>query len=119
MELIFELFSLAAAFVAIVLLTKVRRQHDSSVKYALIALGACLGFDILEVLTRWHIRSKGTVEYATIETFTAIAVITALVYTFRFGEEKDRNLLGYAILCIILVANVFSLELFFGFIIRE
>lgn len=118
MELIFELFSLAAAFVAIVLLTKVR-QHDSSVKYALIALGACLGFDILEVLTRWHIRSKGTVEYATIETFTAIVVITALVYTFRFGEEKDRKLLGYAILCTILVANIFSLELFFGFIIRE
>lgn len=117
MELIFELFAFTAAFVALMLLT--RAKHDNPVKPAIIALGVSLGFDLLEVLARWRVNIRGTVESATVESFSALLIIVAMIYAFRFGEEKEKRLLGYAILCTILVTTLFGLELLFSLVIRE
>jgi hypothetical protein len=117
MELIFELFAFTAACVALVLLLKAK--PDKPVKPAIIALSVCLGFDLLEVLARWYVEIKGTVESATVETFSAILIIIALVYVSRFGEEKDKRFLGFAILCTALVVTLFGFELLFGLIIKE
>ncbi|MGQ3684546.1 MAG: hypothetical protein ACUBOA_05975 [Candidatus Loosdrechtia sp.] len=117
MELIFELFAFTAAFVALILLGKARSGYP--VAPAIIALGVSLGFDLLEVLARWRVKVKGTVESATVETFSAILLIVAMIYAFRFGEEKDKRLLGYAILCTILVTTLFGLELLFSLLIIE
>jgi heme/copper-type cytochrome/quinol oxidase subunit 4 len=117
LELICEFFAFIAAFVALVLLAKAR--HGNPVKPAIIALGVSLGFDLLEVLVRWRVDIKGTVESATVETFSALLIIMAMIYAFRFGEEKEKRLLGYAILCTVLVTTLFCLELLFSLVIRE
>ncbi|MCF6157722.1 MAG: hypothetical protein E3K32_03925 [wastewater metagenome] len=116
MESIFELFAFTAACVALVLLLKAR--PDKSVKPAVIALYVCLGFDLLEILARRYARIGGTVESATVEVFSTILAIMALVYTSRFRKKRDKRLLEYAILCTVLLATIFGLELIFRLVIR-
>ncbi|MGQ3684985.1 MAG: hypothetical protein ACUBOA_08305 [Candidatus Loosdrechtia sp.] len=117
MELIFELFAFTAACMALVLL--LRSRHDGNTRPAMIALSVSLGFDLLEVLARWYVEIKGTVESATIETFSAVLIVVALFYVSRFGEEKDKRFLGFAILCTVLVIIIFGLELLFSLVIKE